>query len=102
MDYSRVRICFMFHVVDDEEIMRKVLVGMFKSFGFEVRAFGCPSEYIEHMNAPEYKSPTAIFSDVQMPNVNGYDFMHLVRQVNPTQKFVILSGTPEIEHNKKI
>lgn len=101
MDCSRVIIRFMFHVVDDEEIMRKVLVGMFQYFDFEVQAFGCPSEYIEHMNRPEYKSPIAIFSDIEMPDMNGYDFMYQVRQANPAQRFVILSGAPEIKHDKK-
>ena len=101
MDCTRAIIRFMFHVVDDEEIIRKVLVEIFQRFGFEVRAFGCPAEYIEYMNAPEYRKPTAIFSDVEMPGMNGYDFMYQVRQVNPAQKFVILSGAPETEHNKK-
>ena len=91
----------MFHVVDDDEVIRKILMAMFKSFGVEARVFGCPAEYIEHMNTAEYSSPTAIFSDVQMPKMNGYDFMYRVRQVDPGQKIVMITGMADIEHEKK-
>ncbi|MES0371479.1 MAG: response regulator [Mariprofundaceae bacterium] len=91
----------MFHIVDDEKMVRDIFLQIFLSFEFKALAFGSPFEYFKYMNRDDYQSPIAIFSDVQMPDMSGYDFMHQIRQIHSTQKFVILSGSPEIEHIRK-
>lgn len=90
-----------FHIVDDEKFMRDILMDIFHSFGFQAEAFSCPAEYLELMNKDAYKSPAAIISDVQMPKLTGYDFMYQVQQIHPSQKFVILTGAPDMKHDYK-
>ena len=88
----------MFHIVDDDMMVGGVLAELIGEFGHDVFLFSNPVEYLEFIKAPEYVSPVAIFSDVIMPQMNGYDFMHQVKLMNPQQKFVIVTGSPELEH----
>ena len=91
----------MFHVVDDNVMIGEVIVNLIRMFGHEALLFSCPAGYLNYMHKSEYLSPVAIFSDVKMPQMNGYDFMYQVQQVNPQQKFVMVTGTPELKHDCK-
>jgi two-component SAPR family response regulator len=88
----------MFHIVDDDLMVGEVLTELICEFGHDVFLFSNPVKYLELIKTPEYVSPVAIFSDVNMPQMNGYDFMHQVKLVNPQQKFVIVTGKPHQEH----
>jgi two-component SAPR family response regulator len=91
----------MFHIVDDDTMMREVLADLIREFGHDALLFSCPAEYLNYMHKPEYVDPVAIISDVNMPRINGYDFIQQVRQIKPKQKFVIVTGSPELEHGYK-
>lgn len=88
----------MFHIVDDNTMVGEVLAEMICDFGHDVFLFNDPVEYLELIKTPEYMSPTAIFSDVNMPRMSGYDFMRQVKQADPQQKFVIITGNPQQKH----
>ena len=89
------------HIVEDDEVIREIFSEIIHDFGCRTLLFSSPTHYLGYMNEPDYSSPLAIISDVRMPEMNGYDFMHQVRQLNPFQKFVIVTGSPEIEHKYK-
>jgi two-component SAPR family response regulator len=91
----------MFHIVDDNTMIGEVLAELICEFGHDVFLFSNPVEYLELIKTPEYVSPVAIFSDVNMPRMNGYDFMYRVKLVNPQRKFVIITGNPHLEHDYK-
>ncbi len=91
----------MFHIVDDDSTLGEILAELISVFGYDVTLFSCPVEYLNLIKSPEYVSPIAIISDVKMPKMSGYDFMHQVKQINPQQKFVMITGTPEMEHTHK-
>ena len=91
----------MFHIVDADTTLGGVLAELICEFGHDVFLFSNPVEYLELMKTPEYVSPVAIFSDVNMPRMNGYDFMHQVKQANPQQKVVIITENPGLKHDYK-
>jgi len=91
----------MFHVVDDDPALGEILTELITMFDHDVALFTCPVEYLKFLKTPAYVSPVAIISDVKMPQMNGYDFMHQVKNIHPQQKFVMITGTPEMEHVHK-
>jgi two-component SAPR family response regulator len=88
----------MFHIVDDNAMVREILAELIRESGHHASPFNCPVKYLGLIKTPEYVSPVAIFSDVKMPQMNGYDFMYQVKLAKPQQKFVMITGTPELEH----
>ena len=91
----------MFHIVDDNQFLGDALADLVQGFGYEVLLFTCPIEYLNYMDEAEYATPVAILSDVKMPRLNGYDFIQQVRAINPLQKFMAMTATPELEHDYK-
>ncbi len=70
---------------------------IFKSLNCRARLFSGPEEYLEYLANPAYQAPKlAIFSDVSMPAMSGYELMEMVRRTHPHQRFVISTGSPEI------
>ena len=85
------------HIVDDEEIMRSLYAGMMDALNYTAQLFTGPDHYLEYMASTDYLPPKlAILSDVQMPVMSGYEFMCAVRKRYPHQRFVIVTGSPEV------
>ncbi|ATX82383.1 two-component system, NtrC family, response regulator PilR/two-component system, response regulator YesN/two-component system, NtrC family, C4-dicarboxylate transport response regulator DctD [Mariprofundus ferrinatatus] len=82
----------MFHVVDDNEHVRELIVELLDVAGYGGKAFSCPFEYLDYVNSDSYISPVAIITDVRMPRMNGYELIEEVREKFPNQKFVVISG----------
>ncbi len=81
-----------FHVIDDNPTVREMLSTILKHGGYSVEAYGDGLAYIEQMQAADYVAPKAIITDVQMPEIDGYELIERVRARNPEQKFVIITG----------
>ena len=85
------------HFVDDDAGVRIVFVEMAKALSYQAQSFSCPDEYLKYMASTDYLPPKlAILSDVNMPDMSGYEFMGAVRRVYPQQRFVIFTGSPEV------
>ena len=91
----------MFHVIDDQLMVASVLVQMIEAFGEEATFFVSAAEYLEYAKSPEYQNPIAVFTDVDMPIINGYELIEKIRGVHPETKFVIVSGRPDFVHGGK-
>jgi len=93
----------MFHVIDDTDSIREVVKTMLERQGYETISFGCPKEYINFVGSPEFRDPVAAFTDVTMPEINGYELMDIVSRLKPELKFVIMTAEPEIrsEHTNR-
>jgi FixJ family two-component response regulator len=86
----------LFHVVDDNSFIREFLGELLKDLGFETMDFECPQKYINFVNSDDYKRPTAIFTDVTMPIMNGYEMINIVAELIAGIKFVVMTGEPHI------
>ncbi len=90
----------MFHIIDDEKHIGEMISNIMSYLGYRSKIFLCPSEYIHYTNQAEYKSPVAIFSDVRMPKMSGFEMMDTVLKTKPNLKFVMMSGY-SLERKKK-
>ena len=93
----------MFHIVDDTDSVREVVIAMLKHHGYETISFGCPKEYISFVSSPGFSNPIAVFTDVTMPAMTGYEMMAIVSELRSELRFVVMTAEPEIrsEHATK-
>ncbi|MEO0312234.1 MAG: hypothetical protein RIQ89_1891 [Bacteroidota bacterium] len=78
-------------VVDDNEINRKLAVGIFASLGYTVALAVDGREAINKVRRNSYD---IIFMDVQMPELNGLEATHFIKdQLQPTPVPIIVAMT---------
>jgi len=82
----------MIHIVDDDPMLIDVLSDLARGFCFKTLQFTDPQAYLDYAASAEYETPTAVFADVAMPEMTGFDMMHRVHALHPTVRFVIISG----------
>jgi len=85
----------MFHIIDDESYIREILNAMISRSGHLTQDFCSGDDYLRYMNSPEYTPPTAVLTDYMMPGIDGYELIRHIRNKQPTQKVILISGTPE-------
>jgi len=84
-EFPRMRIL----VVDDEEPVLEVLADMFRNRGQEVRtAIGGEAGIAEL----QHFRPEVVFSDLGMPDVNGWDVARRVKSQAPETPVVLVTG----------
>ena len=91
----------MFHIIDDEAMLREVTSAMLVDCGYDVLCFESGEQYLAYLNSPNFTEPTAVLSDVTMPGINGYDLALEIRKTLPFQKIILITGNPDSEHHKK-
>ncbi len=86
--------------VDDSRTIRDMLSFTLRNAGFEVLE-ACDG--LEGLNILKDKIPALIISDVNMPNMNGLDFVKAVREM-PTFKHtpILMLTTEESDEKKRI
>jgi CheY-like chemotaxis protein len=81
----RYRILF----VDDEERLRVMAKAILDLDGYEVL---CAGDGFEALAALKKSLPDLIISDLQMPNMDGFEFLSVVRQRFPHLPVIAISG----------
>ena len=64
-------------LIDDDESMRTVLKGMLEFLGFQVHVY---ASAIEFLKVSMQAAPAVIITDMQMPDMNGAEFLAQVRE----------------------
>lgn len=77
-------------VVDDESVIRDILVDWLQEAGFETRTAANGNEGLQRLT--EYQ-PDLVISDVWMPGMDGYDFCRGVRR-NSDAAIIMMTGVP--------
>ncbi len=67
-------------IVDDSGTMRKIIMRGIRQAGFKVDNFVEAGDGVQGLSALEGASVDLILSDVNMPNMNGLDFLAAVRE----------------------
>jgi len=91
----------LFHVVDDEKFMGELIKKMLTMHEHEALIFQDPHQYLQFVDGDEYTPPAAVITDILMPTMDGYELINEVIRRNSHQKFIVISGTPHIEHQIK-
>jgi len=82
----------MFHIIDDEKALCDLTVELISSAGFEATSYTSPVDYLNYVNSDDYVVPDAIFTDIQMPEMNGDELIDKIRCKFPDMKIVVVSG----------
>ncbi|GAV21469.1 transcriptional regulatory protein FixJ [Mariprofundus micogutta] len=91
----------MFHIVDDTEVVGQLLTEIIELFGNSAQWFSSPTKYLAFVESPEFEKPTAVITDVHMPEMSGYKMMKMVLDIYPDINFAVISGEANIESKYK-
>lgn len=78
-------------VVDDESVIRDILVDWLQEAGFETRTAANGDEGLQRLG--EYQ-PDMVISDVWMPGMDGYHFCRMVRRTSDAA-IIMMTGVPQ-------
>jgi CheY-like chemotaxis protein len=76
-------------IVDDEQALRDMGKLLLEAQGYEVLS---AEDGFEGLAALKQSLPDLIISDLQMPNMNGFEFLSVVRRRFPTIPVIVISG----------
>jgi CheY-like chemotaxis protein len=76
-------------IVDDEPDVRRLGTTLLEAQGYEVQG---AEDGFEGLAALKQSLPDIIISDLQMPNMNGFEFLSVVRRRFPVIPVVVISG----------
>ena len=76
-------------IVDDAPTLRELGKLMLESQGYEVL---CAEDGFEGLAALKQSLPDIIISDLRMPNMNGFEFLSVVRRRFPAIPVIVISG----------
>jgi len=81
-------------VVDDEEIIRQLLVRAFGENGYHVEAVEDAEVALKRIKEDSFN---LLITDLKMPKVGGMDVLKEIKNVNPYIEVIIITGYPTIE-----
>jgi putative nucleotidyltransferase with HDIG domain len=81
-------------VVDDEELIRDLMVHTLNNYGYEVETAGNADEALERMDR---SSMELALIDIQMPGKNGIELLREIVDKYPDTAVVMVSGINEID-----
>lgn len=87
-----------FLVCDDEPEILKLLGEILQGCGFEVLLAGSAKLGLEILNS---QPVDVIFTDLQMPEMNGIEFLKVVRKTHEAIPVIFISGHSSREHFKE-
>lgn len=76
-------------IVEDDPGLQKLGKTLLEAQGYEVRA---AADGFEGLTALKQSLPDIIISDLQMPNMNGFEFLSVVRRRFPEIPVIVISG----------
>ncbi len=81
-------------VVDDDAAVRKSLVRLLKSAGYQVEAFATAREFLTRWQ--EHATTGCLVLDVQMPGLSGLDLQRELRSTTRSVPIVFITGHGDI------
>ena len=80
-------------IIDDEDLMRDTLAGMFTGAGYEVDTAGSGQEGIEKYRRERFD---CVITDARMPGISGLVVARAIKDHDPRAHIVLLTG---VEHD---
>lgn len=76
-------------IVDDDPLIQRISQRLLEAKGFEVLS---AHDGFEGLTALKRSMPDMILSDLEMPNMSGFEFLSVVRRRFPTIPVIVISG----------
>jgi CheY-like chemotaxis protein len=80
-------------VVEDNEDLRRLLMIILTSRGYEVEAVGDGNE-AQHRMLNHPNNFDLVISDVGIPGIDGFSLLKFAKDQNKNSKFILMSGNP--------
>ena len=87
-------------IIDDEALARariQRLIGYYPDF----QVVGQASNGREGLRLIQSMVPDLLFLDIQMPDMNGFDFFESIKKMDPFVQVIFLTGNANIDYIKK-
>jgi CheY-like chemotaxis protein len=81
-------------IVEDERVARRALSSLLAASGYVTEAAGSAEEALALLNL-KGEPPKVILVDLNLPGMNGLDFIRRVGQQNPAVMTVLMTGAGE-------
>src|ERR1039457_3408762 len=81
-------------LVDDEEMVRTVIRSMLEAFDFSVVE---AVNGLDGMEAFFREKPDLVFTDLQMPVMDGMAFISRLKEESPATPIIVISGNGNIQ-----
>lgn len=78
-------------VVEDEEMLRELLAGLFEEHGYEVLAARDGAEAVELYRSNKDRI-AIVLSDMGLPKLGGWEMFQQIKTINPGVKAILASG----------
>ena len=91
----------MFHIIDDQKHIAEMIGSLMHSLGYQASVFTSPEAYLEYVASPDFKLPKGTITDVDMPNINGYEMMMRASSLRSGLRFTVVTSEPKIDHEFK-
>ena len=85
-------------IVDDEEIMRRLVSDVLKMEGYEIESFASPKEALEKIKTKKFD---LILTDIKMPEMDGIELIKRVHQQNPETGVIFMTGYADVSSAKE-
>ena len=82
-------------VIDDDQAMRWVLERAFEKAGIPVAVFESASVALRKL---EQHVPAAILTDVRMPGMDGFEFLHRVQSDHPKLPVIVMTAHSDLRN----
>lgn len=85
-------------IIDDDTSLRKALVRLVRSFGYDARGFASAEEFLESGSMPNC---SCIVTDIQMPGMSGIELKRLMDERECMIPVIMITARtePELEHS---
>jgi len=80
-------------IVDDEELIRNLVLKLVRRLGYPVEAFGSPSEFLA---TAQLEPPCCLVLDVHLPGMTGIDLQQRLVGLAVPPSIVFISGDSDI------
>ncbi len=87
-------------VVDDVKEQRQLAISMLERLGYRVKAAAGGEEAIEYLK--NEKAELIVLDMIMSPGIDGFETYRRIREINPRQKAIIVSGFSETDRVRRI
>jgi len=85
-------------IADDEDVIRKGIRSMVESSGLGIQVVSEAGDGEEAIREVRLKKPEIILADVNMPKLNGLDFVERANEIVPDSIVIIISGYDDFKY----
>jgi len=85
-------------LVDDEQEFAQSMAMILETNGYIVQTADSAQSAIEYLKNDRFD---LVVTDINMPGMDGIELMHLIRQMYPDQRIIVITGFPSYKSQEE-